>query len=286
MKFNLSDIAVRNPAVVLFLIIAIGLSGIWAYLNLGRAEDPNFTIKTMVVQAVWPGAASLDMQRLVAEPLEKRLQEMPELDYVRTYSRPGQAVFQVQLKDSVRGRAASDAWYQVRKKLGDSRVDLPQGVLGPFFNDEYGDVFSAVYMLTGDGVTRADLKRQAEALRSAFLRVPDVAKVVLVGDVPERIHVEISYRKLATLGIPADVIERLGAPEAGRLAVDLAVVDARPTGPSATLSILGRDGEVDRLQQRVGRRARLRLRRRSPVTEGEETDVFHAGYLGTRRTIV
>ncbi|MFA5950072.1 MAG: efflux RND transporter permease subunit [Hyphomicrobium sp.] len=206
MKTNLSAIAVRNPAVVLFLIIAIGAGGAWAYLNLGRAEDPNFTIKAMVVQAFWPGATAIDMQRLVAEPLEKRLQEMAELDFVRSYSRPGHAVMQVQLKDSVRGRAATDAWYQVRKKLGDSRIDLPQGVLGPFFNDEYGDVFSAIYMLTGDGATRADLKRQAEALRTALLRVPNVAKVVLVGDVPERIFVEISYRKLATLGISADAI--------------------------------------------------------------------------------
>ncbi|MBY0224794.1 MAG: efflux RND transporter permease subunit [Hyphomicrobium sp.] len=206
MAFNLSETAVRNPAVVLFFIIATGLSGLWAYVNLGRAEDPNFTIKTMIVQAAWPGATADNVQRLVAEPLEKRLQEMPELDYVRTYSRPGQAVMQVQLKDNVQGRAASDAWYQVRKKLGDSRIDLPSGVFGPFFNDEYGDVFSAVYMLTGDGASRADLKRQAEVLQRALLRVPNVAKVVLVGDVPERIYVEISYRKLATLGIPAQTI--------------------------------------------------------------------------------
>ncbi len=153
----------------------------------------------MVVQAAWPGATADDMQRLVAEPLEKRLQEMPELDYVRTYSRSGQSVMQVQLKDSVRGRAATDAWYQVRKKLGDSRIDLPSGVIGPFFNDEYGDVFSAVYMLSGDGATRAELKRQAEVLQRALFAVPDVAKVILVGDVPERIYVEISYRRLATL---------------------------------------------------------------------------------------
>lgn len=206
MDFNLSTWAVRNPAVVLFLIIAIGISGTWSYWSLGRAEDPDFTIKTMVAQAMWSGATADEMQRLVAEPLEKRLQELAELDYVRTYSRPGQTVMQIQLKDSVRGRAASDAWYQVRKKLSDSRVDLPQGALGPFFNDEYGDVFSAIYMLTGEGVSRAELKRQAERLRRALLRVPDVNKVVLVGDVPEKIFVEISYRKLATLGIPATTI--------------------------------------------------------------------------------
>ncbi len=235
MRFNLSEIAVRNPAVVLFLIIATGLGGIWAYLNLGRAEDPNFTVKTMVVQALWPGATSDEVQRLVAEPLEKRLQEMPELDYVRTYSRPGQVVLQVQLKDSTRGRAATEAWYQVRKKLGDSRIELPQGVIGPFFNDEYGDVFSAVYMLTGDGATRADLKRQAETLRRSLLRVPDVAKVVLVGDVPERIYVEISYRKLATLGIPAETIfnaigEQNVMTSAGAIDTDADRIEVRVSG--------------------------------------------------------
>ncbi|HEX5666651.1 MAG TPA: efflux RND transporter permease subunit, partial [Hyphomicrobium sp.] len=235
MRFNLSEIAVRNPAVVLFLIIATGLSGIWAYLNLGRAEDPNFTVKTMVVQALWPGATSDEVQRLVAEPLEKRLQEMPELNYVRTYSRPGQVVLQVQLKDSIRGHAAMEAWYQVRKKLGDSRIELPQGVIGPFFNDEYGDVFSAVYMLTGDGATRADLKRQAETLRRSLLRVPDVAKVVLVGDVPERIFIEISYRKLATLGIPAETIfnaigEQNVMTSAGAIDTDADRIEVRVSG--------------------------------------------------------
>lgn len=235
MRFNLSAIAVRNPAVVLFMLLMIAASGAWAYLNLGRAEDPNFSIKTMVVQTFWPGATADEVQRLVAEPLEKRLQEMAELDYVRTYSRPGQAVLQVQLKDSVRGRAATDAWYQVRKKLNDSRIELPQGVLGPFFNDEYGDVFSAVYMLTGEGATRADLKRQAEALRSALLRVRDVSKVVLVGDVPERIFVEISYKKLATLGIPAQTIfsavgEQNAMASAGAVDTDADRIEVRVSG--------------------------------------------------------
>lgn len=205
-SLNLSAWSVRNPAVILFLILTITTSGAWAYLKLGRAEDPTFTIKTMVVQVVWPGAVAEDVQRLVAEPLEKRLQELSQLDYVRTYSRPGQAVLHVQLKDSVRGREATDTWYQVRKKLSDSRTELPEGVIGPFFNDEYGDVFSAVYMLTGEGATRADLKRYAETLRTGLLRVKDVSKVILVGNVPERIFIELSYKKLATLGISAQVI--------------------------------------------------------------------------------
>jgi multidrug efflux pump len=205
-RFNLSAWAVQHRAVVLFLILASSLAGAWSYLNLGRAEDPSFTIKTMVVQVAWPGATSDDVQRLVADPLEKRLQEMPQLDYVRTFSRPGFAAMTVQLKDYVRGRDAADTWYQVRKKMSDSRGELPQGVVGPFFNDEYGDVFSAVYMLTGEGVSRAELKRYAEQVRAAMLRVTDVAKVALIGDMSERIFVEISHRKLATLGIPAQTI--------------------------------------------------------------------------------
>ena len=205
-NFNLSAWAVSHPAVVLFLIIATTIAGAIAYLNLGRAEDPSFTIKTMVVQVVWPGAKADEMQRLVAEPLEKRLQELPQLDYVRTYSRANVTVLAVQLKDHLRKRDVTDIWYQVRKKLSDSRSELPQGVIGPTFDDEYGDVYSAVYMLTGDGASRADLKRYGEAMRNALLRVPNVAKVALIGDIPQRIFVEISHRKLATLGISPQVV--------------------------------------------------------------------------------
>ena len=200
-RFNLSEWAVERPAVVVFMIVAAMISGAYSYFNLGRAEDPSFTIKTMVVQAAWPGATAEQMQELVAEPLEKRLQEFSGLDYVKTYSRPGVSVLQVQIKDSMRGREVADTWYQVRKKLSDSRNELPEGVQGPFFNDEYGDVFAAVYMISGDGVSRAELKNYAETLRKALLRVPDVSKVALSGNVDERVFVEISHSKLATLGI-------------------------------------------------------------------------------------
>jgi multidrug efflux pump subunit AcrB len=210
-SFNLSAWSVRHPALILYLIVASILAGAWAYVTLGRAEDPSFTIKTMIVQVAWPGAVAEDMQRLVAEPLEKRLQELPQLDFVRTYARPGAAVLQVQLKDTVRGREAGDTWYQVRKKMTDARGELPQGVLGPFFNDEYGDVYSAIYMLTGDGLSRADLERYAEQMRTSLLRVKDVAKVALVGDMPERVWVEIDHARLATLGIaPQTIFDAIG----------------------------------------------------------------------------
>jgi multidrug efflux pump subunit AcrB len=204
-NLNLSLWSVTNPAVTLFAIIVALAAGAMAYVTLGRAEDPTFTIKTMVVQAVWPGATAEEMQNLVAEPIEKRIQELPELDHVRTFSRPGAVVLQVQLKDSVREEAA-EVWYQIRKKVGDLRPQLPQGLIGPLFNDEYGDVFSAIYLVTGEGLGRAELKVYAERLRTRLLAVEDAAKVALIGDVEERIFVEISHRRLATLGISPQLI--------------------------------------------------------------------------------
>lgn len=232
---NLSLWSVRNPAVTLFLILVAVAAGALAYLNLGRAEDPTFTIKTMVVQAVWPGATADEMQRLVAEPIEKRIQELPELDYVRTYSRPGATVIQVQLQDWARGEVVREAWYQIRKKVGDLRPQLPQGLIGPFFDDEYGDVFSAIYLLTGEGVSRADLKDYAEALRTRLLNVGDAAKVALIGQVDEKIFVEISHRRLATLGLSPqtvfDAITRQNAMAAsGSFSTGADSVQVRVTG--------------------------------------------------------
>lgn len=203
-NLNLSLWSVTNPAVTLFAIIVAVLAGTLAYMNLGRAEDPTFRIKTMVVQAVWPGATAEEMQNLVAEPIEKRIQELPELDYIRTFSRPGAVVLQIQLQDSE--REVADLWYQVRKKVGDLGPSLPQGLIGPFFNDEFGDVFSAIYMVTGEGLGRAELKVYAERLRTRLLGVEDAAKVALIGDMEERIFVEISHHRLATLGISPQVI--------------------------------------------------------------------------------
>ena len=204
-SFNLSSWAVSNRPVTLFLIIVSLVAGAIAFFSLGRAEDPSFTIKNMVIQAAWPGANAEEMQLLVAEPIEKRIQEIAEVDYVRTFSRPGATVILVQLKDHVRKEAAG-IWYQIRKKVGDLRPSLPQGLIGPFFDDEFGDVYSAIYMLTGDGAGRAELKTYAERLRTRLLAVEDAAKVALIGNVDERIFVEISHHRLATLGIPATTI--------------------------------------------------------------------------------
>ncbi|AWM39379.1 Cobalt-zinc-cadmium resistance protein CzcA [Gemmata obscuriglobus] len=200
--FNLSRWAVQHPAVVLYLILAAGAAGLYAYLSMGRAEDPSFTIKTMVVTAAWPGATSDEVQRQVADKIEEKLQETPYLDYLRTYSLPGRAVVTVQLRNDTPPKAVPDIWYQVRKKVGDIRHTFPEGVVGPFLDDEYGDVYVAVYALTGADYTPAELKRLAEDARRRLLRVKDVSKVVLVGERPEKVFVEFSHKKLATLGVP------------------------------------------------------------------------------------
>ena len=204
--FNLSAWAVKHQALVLFFIIAISIAGVSAYAQLGRAEDPSFTIKVMVIQAFWPGATAQEMQSQVADRIEKRLQELPYFDYVKTYSRPGVTVLQLQIRDDVPGRMVPDLWYQARKKTTDSRKDLPEGVIVPVFNDEYGDVFSAIYMISGDGLSLAELKNYAETVRQRLLSVHDVSKINIVGTVDQRIYIEYSYKKLSTLALASTQI--------------------------------------------------------------------------------
>jgi multidrug efflux pump len=200
-RFNLSEWAIRHQALVLFMILILGGAGFYSYLNLGRAEDPSFTIKTMIVNVAWPGATATEMQTQVADKIEKKLQELPWLDRVETYSQPGVAFTQVFLIDRTPPAKVKELWYQVRKKIGDIRGDLPPGIIGPNFNDEYGDVYSVVYMLTADGLTLADLKTRAEDIRQRLLRVPNVNKVDFIGDQAQKIFIEFSHAKLATLGI-------------------------------------------------------------------------------------
>ncbi|QTL04464.1 efflux RND transporter permease subunit [Aquabacter sp. L1I39] len=199
--FNLSRLAITHRALTLFAILLVAAAGVFAYFNLGRAEDPSFTIKVMVVSAVWPGATSTQMQELVADPIEKKLQSLAHLERVETYSRPGVSFIQVTLKDSTPASDVKPLWYQVRKKVDDMKDELPSGVVGPFFDDEYGDVYSNLYMLSGDQVAPAELKRQAEIIRQKLRRVPGVQKVDIIGERPERIYIEFSHARLATLGI-------------------------------------------------------------------------------------
>src|ERR687884_714052 len=180
-RFNLSEWAITHRALVLFMIVMLGVAGLYSYVNLGRAEDPSFTIKVMVVNVVWPGATATEMQAQVADKIEKKLQELPFLDRVESYSRPGVSFIRVILSDKTAPARVKELWYQVRKKVGDIRGSLPSGIIGPNFNDEYGDVYSALYMLTADGLTPAELKARAEDIRQRLLRVQDVNKVDIIG---------------------------------------------------------------------------------------------------------
>lgn len=200
-SWNLSRWAVTHPAFVTFLILACSVAGIQAYFQMGRAEDPSFTIKTAIVSATWPGATSEEMQQQVAEEVEDKLRETPYLDFLQTYCLPDRMLTIVQLKDTAPRKEVPNIWYQVRKKLGDIQNQMPQGVIGPAVNDEYGDVYSALYAFTGDEYSPAELKRICEKARKQLLRIGDVEKVDIIGEQAERIYIEFSHSKLSTLGV-------------------------------------------------------------------------------------
>src|ERR1700739_3470962 len=200
-RFNLSAWAVSHPALVMFLIVALGVAGFFSYQKLGRAEDPFFTVKVVNVSVIWPGATVQEIQTQVADPIEKKLQELPYFEKVQTYSKPGFTAMQVTFRDNTPAKDVPYLFYLLRKKLADAQGDLPAGILGPVVNDEFSDVDSILYMMTGDGADYAQLKKAAEGLRQRLLKVPGVTKVDIYGNQDERIFVEFSHAKLATLGI-------------------------------------------------------------------------------------
>ena len=200
-RFNLSAWAVSHPALVMFLIVALGVAGFFSYQKLGRAEDPFFTVKVVNVSVLWPGATAKEIQTQVADPIEKKLQELPYFEKVQTYSKPGFTAMQVTFRDNTPAKDVPYLFYLLRKKLADAQGDLPAGILGPVVNDEFSDVNSVLYMMTGDGADYAQLKKAAEGLRQRLLKVPGVTKVDIYGTQDERIFVEFSHAKLATLGI-------------------------------------------------------------------------------------
>jgi multidrug efflux pump subunit AcrB len=207
---NLSALAVRERSVTLFFLLAVIIAGAIAYFMLGRAEDPIFTVKVFTVAAAWPGATAQQMQDLVAEPLEKRMQELTYYDHVDTFTRPGLAFLAVSLLDSTPPGAVPEEFYQGRKKIQDEASKLPQGALPPVLNDEYTDVIFAVYSLEAPGLPPRLLTREAETLRQDLLHVPGVKKVNLFGERPERIFVQFSYDRIATLGVSArDIFDAL-----------------------------------------------------------------------------
>jgi len=199
--FNLSALAVRERAVTLFLLLALTGAGFFAFQKLGRAEDPAFTVKVMAVSAAWPGATAEEMQRQVADPLEKRLQELVYYDRVETTVRPGLMLMKVMFNDNMPPAKLQSEFYQARKKLSDQASGLPRGVMGPLFNDEFSDIYFALYALQAKGLPHRHLVMRAEDLRQRLLRVPGVEKINILGEQAQKIFVEISYQRLATLGI-------------------------------------------------------------------------------------
>lgn len=265
---NLSALAVRERAVTLFAILLLVAAGAYSFVKLGRAEDPSFTIKTLTVSAVWPGATARQMQELVAEPLEKRLQELTWYDRVETTTRPGFAIMALTLKDSTPASAVEDEFYQARKKMGDEAANLPPGVFGPFVNDEYSDVSFALYAVQGDGMAMRDLARQAETIRQDLLHVPGVRKVNILGERPEQIFVSFSYDRLSTLGLSAQDI--FGALQSQNALTPAGSVETR--GPQVYLRVDGAYDSVEAIAATpitAGGRT-LRLSDIADVTRGHE----------------
>ena len=200
-NFNASRWALDHKSLVVYFMLVIALVGMLQYHKLGREEDPPFTIKTMGVKTLWPGATTPEVVKQVTDRIEKKLEELPNLDYLKSYSKPGESVVFVYLKDSTRASDVPDLWYQARKKVGDIKQTLPQGVQGPFFNDEFGDTYSLIFALTSDGFGQRELRDYAERVRAELLGVPDVSKIDLLGTQDEKIYLEFSTQQLAAMGL-------------------------------------------------------------------------------------
>ena len=209
--FNISKWALDHPALTRYLMIVLLLMGVGAYFQLGQDEDPPFTFRAMVVRTYWPGATAQQVAEQVTDKIERTLQEVPYADKIRSYSKPGESQIIFQIKDSSRPAEVAGVWYAVRKKIGDMRFTLPQGVQGPFFNDDFGDVYGVIYALEGEGFSNAELKSFADDVRQQLLRVQDVAKVELFGVQDEKLFIEVSQKNLSQLGLDMNqVLAQLG----------------------------------------------------------------------------
>ncbi|WP_051675675.1 efflux RND transporter permease subunit [Polaromonas glacialis] len=234
-RFNLSRWALEHPALTRYLLLVLMVLGFSAYFQLGQDEDPPFTFRAMVVRTYWPGATAQQVAEQVTDKLERTLQEVPYADRIRSYSKPGESQIIFQIKDSSKASEVPNVWYSVRKKIGDMRGTLPAGVQGPFFNDDFGDVYGVIYALESDGFNYAELKTFADDVRQQLLRVPDVSKVELFGVQDEKVFVEVSQKRLATLGLDLNqVLTQLGqqnaVESAGAVQTPLDVVQVRVAG--------------------------------------------------------
>jgi multidrug efflux pump len=211
-RFNLSEWALAHRNFVVYLMGLMMVLGIMGYRNLGQSEDPPFTFKIMQMKVNWPGATAQEMENQIADPIERTLMETPYVDVVRSFSRPGETQFLIMAKDDTRSEKMPDLFYQVRKRVGDMAQTLPDGVQGPYFNDEFGETYGNIFALVGSGYTMAQMKDVADDLRKELLTVPNVSKVSIIGEQPERVYVEFSSAKLANLGVSLqDVLNALQA---------------------------------------------------------------------------
>jgi multidrug efflux pump len=244
-RFNISRWALAHPALTRYLLVVLLMLGTVAYFQLGQDEDPPFTFRVMVVQAFWPGATAQQMADQVTDKVEKALQEVPHADVIRSYTKPGESLTLLQLKDSAPPKEIQGTWYQARKKVGDMRSTLPQGVIGPVFNDDFGDVYGSIFALSADGFSRDELRVFADRVRQQLLKVPDVAKVETFGAQPEKVFVEISHKRLAQLGLDFNqVIAQIGAQNAvegaGVMNAGLENLQVRVAGQFNSVDELGR----------------------------------------------
>ncbi len=214
-RFNISRWALEHPALTRYLMVVMLVLGSVAYFQLGQDEDPPFTFRAMVVQAFWPGASAQQMAEQVTDKIEKSLQEVPYADKIRSFTKPGESLTILQVKDSSPGKEVPQSWYQVRKRIADMRSTLPAGVIGPVFNDDFGDVYGSIFALSADGFSPEELRVAADRVRKQLLKVGDVAKVETFGAQPEKVFIEISSKRLAQLGLDMNqVINQIGAQNA------------------------------------------------------------------------
>ena len=266
-RFNLSRWALEHPALTRYLMVVLMVLGMASYFQLGQDEDPPFTFRAMVVRAYWPGATAEQVAEQVTDKIERTLQEVPFADKIRSYSKPGEAQIIFQIKDNSNPGDVPQIWYAVRKKIGDMRGSLPPGVVGPFFNDEFGDVFGVIYALGGQGFTPAEIKTQADSLRQQLLRVPDVAKVELFGVQDEKVFVEVSQTRLAQMGLDmgavlAQLSQQNAVESAGSIQSPADVVQVRVGGQFQSLE------ELRAMPIRGASGAQIRLSDIATVTRG------------------
>ncbi len=280
-RFNLSRWAIAHPSIARFLFGLIIVMGALGVMNMGQKEDPDFTFRVMVVQTVWPGSSIQEMQDQVVNKIERKLQETPHLDWVKSYTRAGVAITTVQIKGDTNTAEVKDAFYQVRKKIGDINQDLPAGLLGPYFNDEFGDTYITLNSISGDGYSYPELKQFAIQARDMLLATPGVEKAVILGDQPQKIFIDVSSKALAERGLTALSIRDALA---GQNNIDPAG-NVQTSDRSVRISVEGgvtTPEDIRELRLKAGDQV-IRLGDIATVTDGLETPTS-ASFASTVRT--